>query len=460
MKKVLAFILVLCFCFGFAACGSQEPAPNNNNETGPASTTNTVEVSLTSGIREEQTTYNCSFDYDDAYFDGDAKVFNKNLALLSFGASISTQSKSNTVKFLEDIGFENIQASNVVNLPIEAQIVFTLACKEIDGIKTIAVVIRGLGYDVEWASNFALGASGNHYGFEQSANVVYSALKNYITTNNYGGTVKLWITGYSRAGAVANVLAYKLLSGNEISIAQTNMFVYTFEAPACLDAESVQSYENVFNITNKNDIVARIIPEKYGLARCGVDIDIYNVDIEAKVRVFDNQIVLPEFTLEEESEENRNFTNPSEFIDYIVSMLTKEQAEDYVSVDMSTRANFVTNVQPTICYIANLYFGLKQTTRDSIMAAFEAMKDNMWSMLGLLAEDGIYNFIKPYIDADGIEYNDTELRAQCAVVNKIIEANLSVVLAAFSYQGNFSYVVDMHYPEITYVLLLAYSPAA
>ena len=95
------------------------------------------------------------------------------------------------------------------------------------------------------------------------------------------GTIKLWLGGYSRGAAVANLT----------QIAQENTFVYTFAAPAALtavDRPDLQAdydndhtadgglktdwdVSNIFNIISSGDIVARVMPEEWGYHRNGND---------------------------------------------------------------------------------------------------------------------------------------------------------------------------------------------
>ena len=63
---------------------------------------------------------------------------------------------------------------------------------------------------------------------------VYQDLQSYIDTYAKNKTLKLWINGYSRGGALSNVLSSLILKGDKVNVLQDDMFVYTFEAPASL----------------------------------------------------------------------------------------------------------------------------------------------------------------------------------------------------------------------------------
>ena len=104
------------------------------------------------------------------------------------------------------------------------------------------------------------------------------------------GTIKLWLGGYSRGAAVANLTAARIRQQLP-QIAQENTFVYTFAAPAALTAADRPDLQadydndhtadgglktdwdvsNIFNIISSGDIVARVMPEEWGYHRNGND---------------------------------------------------------------------------------------------------------------------------------------------------------------------------------------------
>ena len=451
MKKFVALVLVVCSCFCFVACKKTNKTPKS------------VSVSMEAGLTDEPTTYNYTFDYRDKYFLNSATEFNKDLALVSFGAVLASQSKEDVNKFLSHLRFKKVESSSYNSAPTTSSIGFAIAQKKISGTTTVAVIVRGFDYDLEWTSNMTVGENGNHTGFDQSATVVYSALKNYIQSNNIDGELKLWIAGYSRGGAVANVLAQKILSKNEISTNKTNMFVYTFEAPRGLSAQNAQKYENVFNIVNSCDLITHILPAEYDLYRCGIDVEIYRTDLATLLTEFDANIVLPRFIsaqaqtdVEDEDEVVLNFATPQEFIEFLIKTILREQQGDDVYLDMSTRENFVQNIQPTLQYITTMLFTLKPETVDSIIT--EVRSIGITDIFSLLDDNGVYNFLKPFIDDDGADYNDAELLEHSEKIrNFILRDGMVLSAVALLYKDNVELAIDMHFPEINYVLLKNYN---
>ena len=75
----------------------------------------------------------------------------------------------------------------------------------------VAAMLRGFGYGNEWASNLHVGAGGGHAAFISAAEQFFADLQSYLALAKKQagtlGTVKLWIGGYSRGSAAANLAA-------------------------------------------------------------------------------------------------------------------------------------------------------------------------------------------------------------------------------------------------------------
>ena len=154
----------------------------------------------------------------------------------------------------------------------------------------VALILRGGGYGGEWASNFHMGDTSAHTGFVTPVAAVFASLKAYLARAGQSGALKLWLGGYSRGAAVANLTAARIRQQLP-QIAQENTFVYTFAAPAALTAADRPDLQadydndhtadgglktdwdvsNIFNIISSGDIVARVMPEEWGYHRNGND---------------------------------------------------------------------------------------------------------------------------------------------------------------------------------------------
>lgn len=247
------------------------------------------------GERKDNT---ISYIYDDQYFLNSAYDYNPSLAALSMSFASSAfasydlpnikgsnekdyeKNSKNAFSFLENCGFTNIiKNTENTKTPTTDSIGVIIGSKEIEknneSARLIAIGIRGAGYGNEWGGNFTLGSSGNHLGFERARDIVLETLKNYISDNQITGNCKFWITGFSRAAAVSNLVSGYLDENNVLNVNYTpeDVYAYTFETPAgyfgndCKDSR----FNNIFNIINLNDIVPKVAPATYGFSRYGID---------------------------------------------------------------------------------------------------------------------------------------------------------------------------------------------
>ena len=197
---------------------------------------------------------------------------------------------ANAREFLTACGFDGFEAVDYDHAPTRDSIAYVLANKKIhvwdEESKTnkdytlVAVGVRGAGYGSEWASNVEVGdpsspAAKNtpHQGFHKSALKVVEGVKQYIADENISGDVKYWVSGFSRAAAVANLTAaYITDRADEFSTAQKDIYGYTYECPqAAPTATDALQYKNIHNIVNAMDVVPMVSPSVFEHQRLGVD---------------------------------------------------------------------------------------------------------------------------------------------------------------------------------------------
>lgn len=150
----------------------------------------------------------------------------------------------------------------------------------------VAVVARGAKYRAEWAANSKVGKDGYSEGFDKPAKNLKKFLYEYLDKHKISGKTKLWIVGLSRGGAVASLLAkycddeLETLSGDSREIKQEDLLAYTFGTPLAAtydtvkneDGSSKKLYMNIHNVIDPNDIVSKIVPPSWNMARPGVDV--------------------------------------------------------------------------------------------------------------------------------------------------------------------------------------------
>ena len=256
------------------------------------------------------------FYYTDAFFENTALKYDHRLALATLGlvAACGNTYRSDDLYWLEgeagredhiaaayrELGFANpvcVGYQSSLNTPADrAGCAFAQKTLVQQGRRTTIIVamLRGVGYGAEWVSNLHLGENSWHYGFVTAAEQFFADLQDYLACAKAAagelGTIKLWLGGYSRGAAVANLAAARVR--RELpQIAQEDTYVYTFAAPAALTAADLPELQadydnnhtasgqlkadwagsNIFNLISSGDVVARVMPEEWGYHRNGND---------------------------------------------------------------------------------------------------------------------------------------------------------------------------------------------
>ena len=444
-----------------SSSSSSDPSTSSSNIPGGGEgeeTAKEIQVEMDASLRAEGSStdpYNLTFTYDDEFFVESAKTYDKDLSMLSFASSVATATKERGTKFFSDINFENVAAHGYDAEPTKDSMGYFFAHKSIRDFELVAVGFRGFNYGLEWANNFTIGKTGDHEGFAARGQEAYQELQSYINTYAKNKTLKLWINGYSRAGAVSHVLTSLILKGDKVNVAQDNMFVYTFEAPASLCEENALEYENVHNIINDVDLITYIPPESYGLKRCGVEYDIYDANASTLVKEFDETIEFPEFVaisgITDEPMES-----DSDVLDFVLNSVFNKDEDADPDVYANTREQYVDNYQAGLSSCIGYIFGLKESTRTELLTA---LKDMGFGAIAIIGDDtgaSLMDFMKTYLDKDNVSYDEEQLLADCAIFIKGVTNLFMQVLLMFlldDYSPDITRLIDMHYPETTYVLL-------
>jgi hypothetical protein len=184
------------------------------------------------GMFDENNDTESTYFYDDAYFLADSRVYNPKLATMSLCFELTTYARYDTNIWSEKtknarelltgtngIGFADFEQNHFWNSKPTKDSIGAVAARKLitdeDGNEytLIALGIRGGGYESEWASNFTMGANGTHHGFTEARENVLSFLEEYISNKGITGDIKLWVVGFSRAAATANMVGGELNMG-------------------------------------------------------------------------------------------------------------------------------------------------------------------------------------------------------------------------------------------------------
>ena len=246
--------------------------------------------------------------YSDSYFEHPATEYDSHLATLSMIMTDCSWAKGHPTstddmewynsqpqrleKFFEAIGFDDFEA----NEDYKARTGFDTigvgaAMRKLDDCTVIGIGIRSGSYYREWSSNVYVGDGTKsdymHEGFYNAANKLLNFLDGYVSDNEITGKIKLWIAGFSRGGATANITAGLLdnkidrgedIFSNGTKVDHDDLYTYTFEAPqgANYNSTTVKKpgdalYNNIWNVINPNDLVPKVPMKEYGFTRFGTD---------------------------------------------------------------------------------------------------------------------------------------------------------------------------------------------
>ena len=163
---------------------------------------------------------------------------------------------------------------------------YTLASKTVvpqkgdQPVTLLFVGIRGT-YGAEWISNFNFlgqGLDADHRGFKAAEKEVEEAVRAYAREIGADPShTRILITGHSRGGAIANLLAADLdePDDGEAALAPASgIYAYTFAAPCATRANDRhdKAFGNIFNVVNEADIVTQLPLSAWGFDRYGTTV--------------------------------------------------------------------------------------------------------------------------------------------------------------------------------------------
>ncbi len=199
----------------------------------------------------------------------ESAVFRRQLAQTAAVLSLSSMEESALAQNLRALGYSDLLA---VRTEGEAdKIGMFLASRVRGGTLETVVVLKGTE-GTEWLSNFEIGFSAEHSGFGKAADFAEEQLGDYIFTRTIGTEPRFFVTGYSRGGAVANILAKRLCD----RYGTDTVCAYTLASPAITISRRQARYNCIFNLVREEDLFTRIPPEGWGYTRYGKDHFLYS----------------------------------------------------------------------------------------------------------------------------------------------------------------------------------------
>ena len=406
---------------------------------------------LMSDDKGQQLEFKINIPYDYLAFNHDSKTFKKELAVATIPFAINAPMLDKITDVFDAFGFDDYMISEEYNQEETATTMkYFFGHKKIDNYDVINLTLSGYMYNKPWENNFDIGLTGNHAGFQAMAYKLLPSVISYLNKYKTATNLKVYMNGYSRSAAVGNLLSTILIDNKLVS--EENLYTYLFETPCGIDTANTKEYKSIFNIINKADIITYVSPKEYGHIRVGQDVEIYKDNYQQILNEFDPRIVVPQYAV------NNGCNDDAEFIKYLIDTLlapVENVEEGKPSIDISTRANFVNNLQSDFGYVMSIIWEIPNEAIEALKAKVSGM--SLTEMLGLLQEDALYNEIKPIFDEYHVNYDATKLRTLLNKVPVALQQKASLLAIALSedVRNDVLRTVYFHTVETVVPLLLA-----
>ena len=239
----------------------------------------------TSGLEKEEAKRSVPYTYRDSFFSCSSYDLNMDLIAMSIRMAMAGFGEgedslpTNLLSMFDALSFRYDERTVHYGKAGPDTIGFAYGFRDVsEDEAVVCIVFRGGNYGDEWASNFTLGTGDNHFGFRQAATPVYAEIRGYLQSLKDKRKVSVWITGYSRGAAVANLVAADLdnaaAEGNLGPVKPENIYAFCFECPLTSKlpepASDQTKYNNIFSFVNDVDAVTKVAPGRWGFQRYGI----------------------------------------------------------------------------------------------------------------------------------------------------------------------------------------------
>lgn len=341
--------------------------------------------------------------YNDSYFDTPSPGDHPELRAVSYALSLAGfeneadgyPSDSSTPNpklqlFLDQLGFSNYQKWDTASEENGHSMGTTIARKTLpDGQTLIVVAPRNYNYMTEWLSNFNVGTSGDHAGFSESAGYIKERLDKYIYANHLSD-YKIWMVGYSRGGAVVDLVAKKINENIlDYDMKADDFYVYTFGAPRASLTEP--GYTNIHDVKDGNDLLlGYVFPELWGFYNTGIYEEIHPADLEIATSV----VNIAE--LADPATAANILSNNDGLIEQAGTMNGRNYMDawiQFVTDNGLTREYFDTKVKEPLSAIMKLY-QIRTLDKQSDFTGF--ISDTSKGLAGMVAGNALYDLLLNY----------------------------------------------------------------
>lgn len=416
-RRILCGVLAIILSFSIATAAFAESVPQR---TVLYNGTFTLHI-------PDGTTVEKDFFYSDNYFSRSGTLSDPHMKTTSAAISFSLcdMAEENGVEdsILKKIGFSDIEMIDMDHYAKDS-IGTVLAQKRIKDHTAVAVMLRGYDYDNEWASNFTASSEGDIKGFKDAAALVEERLSAYLSKHHID-SAKIWMTGYSRSAAIANLVGKDLNeSPQNYFTSVDDIYVYTFEAPASCADETI--CENIHNVIDSSDLIPYFYPQGWGLYRCGVTEPIGDAQKTIMAKKF--------FLFSENLMTDFDTVNLSDFLSDFMNHLSQH----------ISRQTYTEEMQDYICYMIDRYYSFNDEEKEIFSAFMEQFSAN------LLMDENLSNVIIGLV-LNGSK--DSSYEALAYLINSNLDKTAILVDSPFS-DDELSYI-----EEGVHSIILACKPA-
>lgn len=248
--------------------------------------------------------------YSDEYFNVNSSTYNSHMASASMAMSMAAGTYKDSVirAMLTDMGYNNIKTRDYGTSGSNTIGAAVASTQLANGSYVVPVAIRGMNYQHEWQRNLETGKSGDALGYAEPAKKVVSMVNGYVADikDNGAKNVYLWITGYSRAGSVADIAARTLTD----KYGMDKVYAYIIEGPAAAaKATTNKYYTNIHNILNADSGVKVVMPAYMGFSQYGSVDKVLGTGNESAMKSMLNKI-----------NSSINYSSPSKFQWYKIQL--------------------------------------------------------------------------------------------------------------------------------------------
>ncbi len=455
IKKLFILIFMFSILISFSSCVANKTGENNNSEAEQESKEVTYEeITDTFDLYDFQNNITAhEYTYSDSYFLGDR--MDSKMLMVSFissflskkpnGLSADTKFKHN----FTNMGYSNFYCNDYIYGETDIDNIGVLFASKNVYIKNkdytiIAASIRGFDYGFEWLGDFIVGNEGDHKNFQKCSMIVIDELNKYATTIGAKDVI-LWITGYSRGGAVASMTSAYI--DNYINYKKTNnwlmdeytpklsfnielddLYCYTFESPRGALKTNVEKLKdvttNIINICNLSDIVPMVVPDELGFDRYGT-IKNYLIDPESekfkdilKYYKYEYSLNVNQYAFSFTSKaEDDEVIKVGSFEFYIYKLDTVVSVKDVYSsvasdlVEMfETRNNYSSIVDVSLRAIGDNYLSLSNENRKKFIDTIKTKFSEM-SYISFLSSKAVTRLFSESFEAVGVTLKKSETTA-------------------------------------------------